>query len=313
MLATKQEASLKSRLDFYKVPAWMKQWPFAHTVDMTYRLKDGVLEVLTEVTNLANEPMPLVIGYHPHFNLTDSKRDEWTASIAAKKHYLLPPQKLPTGETEPIETFASDPQAVSVKDHDLDDVSATCPRRAGARHVHGEGKAQKLDVIFGPNYRSPSSGPRAAGGQERNFICFEPMVGVTNAVNMAHKGTYSELQSIAPGATWRESWWVKPSGFEAAPASDDESREDGDGRCGGRGQRLPRVAAIELVAHAVYAPSVMPDVSTPEAMAAYVDSMPLGAFLFVLAAYVAGTVVGGFVGIAIARRTPCASPASPAA
>ena len=42
------------------------------------------------------------------------------------------------------------------------------------------------------------------------------MVGVTNAVNMAHKGTYSELQSIAPGATWRESWWVKPSGFEAA-------------------------------------------------------------------------------------------------
>ena len=67
MKATKDEAWVKSRLDFYKVPAWMKQWPFAHTVDMTYRLKDGVLEVLTEVTNLANEPMPLVIGYHPHF------------------------------------------------------------------------------------------------------------------------------------------------------------------------------------------------------------------------------------------------------
>ena len=62
------------------------------------------------------------------------------------------------------------------------------------------------------------------------------------------------------------------------------------------------IAAIEQVAHAVYAPSVMPDISTPEAMAAYVGSMPLGAFLFVLAAYVAGTVVGGFVGIAIARR-----------
>ena len=70
----------------------------------------------------------------------------------------------------------------------------------------------------------------------------------------------------------------------------------------GVGSAFLVVAAIELVAHAVYAPSVMPDVSTPEAMAAYVDSMPLGAFLFVLAAYVAGTVVGGFVGIAIARR-----------
>ena len=70
----------------------------------------------------------------------------------------------------------------------------------------------------------------------------------------------------------------------------------------GLGSALLVVAAIELVAHAVYAPSVMPDISTPEAMAAYVGSMPLGAFMFVLAAYVAGTVVGGFVGIAIARR-----------
>ena len=65
MKATKDEAWVKSRLEFYKVPAWMKQWPFAHTVDMTYRLKDGVLEVVTEVTNLANEPMPLVDRLSP--------------------------------------------------------------------------------------------------------------------------------------------------------------------------------------------------------------------------------------------------------
>ena len=141
MKATKEEAWVTSRLEFYKVPAWMKQWPFAHTVDMTYRLKDGVLEVLTEVDEPANEPMPLVIGYHPHFNLTDSKRDEWTASIAAKKHYLLSPQKLPTGETEPIEKFAADPQSVSVKDHDLDDVFGDLVRDAqGRADVHGEGQ-----------------------------------------------------------------------------------------------------------------------------------------------------------------------------
>ena len=221
MKATKEEAWVKSRLDFYKVPAWMKQWPFAHTVDMTYRLKDGVLEVLTEVTNLATEPMPLVIGYHPHFNLTDSKRDEWTASIAAKKHYLLSPQKLPTGETEPIEKFAADPLSVSVRDHDLDDVFGDLVRDAQGRATFTvKGKTQKLDVIFGANYKvAVVWAPKPPAGQERNFICFEPMVGVTNAVNMAHKGTYSELQSIAPGATWRESWWVKPSGFEAAAAT----------------------------------------------------------------------------------------------
>src|SRR6185436_8304698 len=45
-------ASLTSRLEFYRQPSWMKQWPFAHTIDMTYRLKDGVLEVITSITNM---------------------------------------------------------------------------------------------------------------------------------------------------------------------------------------------------------------------------------------------------------------------
>ena len=80
-----------------------------------------------------------------------------------------------------------------------------------------KGKAQRLDVIFGANYKvAVVWAPKPPAGQERNFICFEPMVGVTNAVNMAQKGTYTGLQSIAPGATWKESFWIKPSGFEAA-------------------------------------------------------------------------------------------------
>ena len=219
--ASAGEAFVTSRLEFYKQPAWMKQWPFAHTVDMTYRLKDGVLEVATAVTNLSVEPMPLAIGYHPYFQLTDTKRDEWTVSVGAKKRFTLSPQKLPTGETEPIEKVFQDPAAVPVKDYDLDDVFGDLVRDAQGRSTMTvKGKAQRLDVIFGPNYKAAVVwAPKPPAGQERNFICFEPMVGITNATNMAHKGTYSELQTIAPGATWRESWWVKPSGFEAAAAT----------------------------------------------------------------------------------------------
>ena len=55
-------AWVTARLDAYKQPAWMKQWPFAHTMDVTYRLQDGTLEVLTKVTNHATEPMPVSIG-----------------------------------------------------------------------------------------------------------------------------------------------------------------------------------------------------------------------------------------------------------
>ena len=41
----------------------------------------------------------------------------------------------------------------------------------------------------------------------------EPMAGIANALNLAQRGVYKELQSIAPGETWRESFWVRPSGF----------------------------------------------------------------------------------------------------
>jgi hypothetical protein len=47
----------------------------------------------------------------------------------------------------------------------------------------------------------------------RDFICFEPMAGITNALNLAHRGVYKELQTIAPGGVWQESFWIKPSGF----------------------------------------------------------------------------------------------------
>ena len=46
----------------------MKQWPFAHTIEMTYRLTNGQLEVATEIVNLSSEAMPVAIGFHPCFH-----------------------------------------------------------------------------------------------------------------------------------------------------------------------------------------------------------------------------------------------------
>jgi len=33
--ASRADASVTSRLEFFRQPAWMKQWPFAHTIEMT--------------------------------------------------------------------------------------------------------------------------------------------------------------------------------------------------------------------------------------------------------------------------------------
>jgi aldose 1-epimerase len=214
--ADRDSAWMTSRLEFSKQPAWMKQWPFAHTIEMTYRLREGVLEVGTSIVNDSAEPMPVSVGFHPYFQLTDSRRDDWTISVGARTHLKLQPNKVPTGETEPIEAFLPNPSAAALRDFDLDDGFGELVRDARGRATMTlRGKAQRLDVEFGPNYRAavlwaPKQTP---GGPDRNFICFEPMAAPTNALNMAHKGLYKELQSIPPGGTWSESFWIRPSGF----------------------------------------------------------------------------------------------------
>ena len=221
--ADERSAWVTSRLDFYRQPDWMAQFPFAHTIEITHRLSEGVLEVHTKVQNLSDETMPLSIGFHPYFQLTDSPRNEWTISVGAGKHFLLDSNKIPTGETEAIEKFFPDPSHAALNDYSLDHVFGDLIRDSSGRAVMSvKGRSQKLDVLLGANYRaavlfSPGGGnPAPAGGTPRpvqNFICFEPMVGITNAMNLAHKGLYKELQTIPAGATWEESFWVRPSGF----------------------------------------------------------------------------------------------------
>jgi aldose 1-epimerase len=84
-----KSAWVTARLEFFKQPAWMKQFPFAHTIDMTHRLQDGVLHVQTKITNLSAEAMPVAVGFHPYYKLTDSTREQWTISVGAQKHWIL--------------------------------------------------------------------------------------------------------------------------------------------------------------------------------------------------------------------------------
>ena len=133
--ADQKSAWVTCKLDFYKIPQFMKQFPFAHTITMTYRVSDGALEVHTRLDNLSTEPMPVVIGYHPIFELPDGNRDDWTVSVDAKTHWIEIPQRLPTGETQPIENFFNaDRQAIQLKNYALiDDVFTDLVRDANGR------------------------------------------------------------------------------------------------------------------------------------------------------------------------------------
>ncbi len=250
-----KSAWVTNKLDFYRNPQWMKQFPFAHTLEMTYRLVDGVLEVKTVIENLSLEPMPVAIGFHPYFQLTDSTREDWVLSIGAKTHWLLADNKIPTGETESADKFFTNRKAAALKDLDLDHVFGDLERDAQGRAVVTvKGKTQQLDVLLGPNFRAivlyspnPANARGGGGGRgggrgaapaappataaptpsepslpltgardtiaNRGFIAIEPMVGITDSMNLAHKGLYKELQSVPPGGKWQESFWLRPSGF----------------------------------------------------------------------------------------------------
>ncbi len=199
-------AEVTSRLEYWRHPALMAQFPFAHTIEMTYRLKDGGLEVETAIENHAAEPMPVAIGYHPYFRLHDSPRDQWKVHLAARERMVLSELLIPTGERKPVDL----PDPVSLATTQLDDVFGGLVRDASGRAAFSvTGKREKLSVVYGPKYNVAVV--YAPPGRE--FICFEPMAAVTNAFNLAHAGAYKELQSIPPRQTWRESFWVIPEGF----------------------------------------------------------------------------------------------------
>ena len=199
--ATANDAHVTSRLEFWKYPDLMAQFPFAHSLEMTYRLRDGALEVATTIRNLSMSAMPVAIGFHPYFQITDAPRDEWQVTLPVREQVVLSPTLVPTGERKP-NAFKS---PFALKGVQLDDVFTGL----SGRDFVVQGKSQKIVVEYGAKY--PVAVVYAPPG--RNFICFEPMTGVTNAINLAHAGKYAELQTVAAGGVWTESYFVRPSGF----------------------------------------------------------------------------------------------------
>jgi aldose 1-epimerase len=194
-------AYVTCRLAFWKHPELMANWPFAHEYEMTYRLADGALEVAVVIRNLCAEAMPVAIGFHPYFELPGARREDAVVSAPVRKHVEADGQLLATGEF----TDADLPASVSLGARKFDDGFTDLSGRVFS--VEGDGK--RIEVEFGPKY--PVAIIYAPSGH--NYICFEPMAAVTNGVNLAAEGKYSELQWVGAEECWAESFWVRGFGI----------------------------------------------------------------------------------------------------
>ena len=204
-------AHVTSKLEFWKYPELMAQWPFAHEYEMTYRLAGGVLEVQVTVTNLSSEAMPISLGYHPYYRIPDVSRDEWTVHLAARKMIVADNRLVATGEFKPNDL----PDPLPLKSNNLDTGFTDLGRDADGRaHFLIESGGKRIEVTLGPKFAVALIwDPPAPAGQTRDFICIEPMTGITNALNLNHEGKYPDLQSVPPGGKWMESFWIRASGI----------------------------------------------------------------------------------------------------
>ncbi|HSP69563.1 MAG TPA: aldose 1-epimerase [Bryobacteraceae bacterium] len=207
----KRSARTTSRLEFWRYPELMAQWPFAHEYEMTYALKDGVLEVRVTITNLSNDPMPVAIGFHPYYQIPDVSRDAWIGHIPARRRVVADDRLIPTGEYRAMDI----PDQFPLRGRTLDDGFIDLQRDSEGRAVFSiQSGEKKVETLFGPKYPvAVVWEPNTPGGQPQPFICFEPMTGITSAVNLAHEGKYSDLQMIPAGGRWSESFWIRASGI----------------------------------------------------------------------------------------------------
>ena len=209
--ADAHSAHVTSKLEFWKYPDLMAQWPFAHEYEMTYRLAGGVLEVQVTVMNLSAEAMPISIGFHPYYRIPDVSRDEWAVHLAARKMIVADNRLLATGEFKPIDL----PDPLLLKTNNLDTGFTDLERDADGRaHFWIESAAKRIEVMLGPKFVVALIwDPPAPAGQTRDFVCIEPMAAITNALNLNHEGKYPDLQSVPPGGKWSESFWIRTSGI----------------------------------------------------------------------------------------------------
>jgi aldose 1-epimerase len=203
-------AFLTSRLEFYKYPELMAQFPFAQVYVVTYRLKDGRLECTTRVTNVGKSAMPVHFGYHPYFR-PDGPRAEWTLSIGAQKHWIVNKALIPSSETEPTDSYLPGAtRTFTLGKTFIDDGFSDFARDTkGLGHIWVKGRSEKIEVIYGQGYGHAI----VYAPLDNTLICLEPQTGPTNAFNLTQEGKFKGLIVLEPGKTFEATYWIVPTGF----------------------------------------------------------------------------------------------------
>ena len=206
-----------ARLDFTEALPEFPAFPFAHRIDMTHRLTrdrrgEGVLGVDTKLTNTGDRAMPVSFGYHPYFDLASfGGREHGALRLPAKSYLPLSDRNLPNAAPRPVRELFGKDRDVPLRKHSLDHVFCNLVRQGESARFLVIGASRTLEVRFGPGYDvAVIYAPPAKDGTE--FVCIEPMIAPTNALNLTARGEWAPLPVLKPGATRTWTWEMQVRG-----------------------------------------------------------------------------------------------------
>ncbi len=190
----------------------LRQFPFPFKLEVTYRLREGVLTMETAARNNGEREMPVGFGIHPYFR----KPSRGVVTVPAAHRWELS-DSLPTGRLLAVEGNYDLRGGQSVEGLQFDDIftgieadeggDARCTlddRESGTQTVIEFPVAEFPHVVV---YTPPA--PRQA-------ICVEPNTCPTDAFNLAERGVASDLIVLDAGETARFGLriYTRPSTWE---------------------------------------------------------------------------------------------------
>ncbi len=214
--ADDEGAVVRAYLQLDAFPDIYEQYPFPCRLTVTYRLRDGRLEMGIEVANTGPGALPMGFGIHPWFpvalrpgarlpgalaDITPERRAQAQAHVPAAAYWQLD-HLMPTGQVLPVDASLDLRTFRRLEQQQFDDVFTQVQRRADGWSEGG--------------LRDPSSGLEmylAADAPFREWVLYaplsrpvialEPYTCTTDAVNLQPQGIDAGLIVLPAGQTWR--------------------------------------------------------------------------------------------------------------
>jgi galactose mutarotase-like enzyme len=169
----------------------LELFPFAHELEVSARVADDELELVTTLRPTAGDAVPVSFGYHPYLHVPEVARGDWDVSLGASERLVTDDRQIPTGERELLAERSFQLDEMSWDDG-LSDLS-TPPVFTVS------GGTRSLTVTCPEGYRFAQV--YAPAGQD--LICFEPMTAPTNALVDGR-----DLVLVPPGEEYRAAFSV---------------------------------------------------------------------------------------------------------